>query len=153
MTVRSLIARVFQQEGLNFLLTNRIPRRQATRLMGWLSKIEQPQVRDVSIAVWRFFCDLDLSDAKKTQFKSLHDCFIRELKDGARPINPDPDTLVSPCDAIVGACGAIAGTDLLQVKGSWYPLEELLRDRELPRWLLRHAAPDRRHVPSLSCAS
>src|SRR5207344_2055105 len=47
------------------------------------------------------------------------------------PINPDPDTLVSPCDAIVGACGAIAGTDLLQVKGSWYPLEELLRDREL----------------------
>ena len=50
MTVRSLIARVFQQEGLNFLLTNRIPRRQATRLMGWLSKIEQPLVRDSSIA-------------------------------------------------------------------------------------------------------
>ena len=47
MTVRSLIARVFQQEGLNFLLTNRIPRRQATRLMGWLSKIEQPLVRDM----------------------------------------------------------------------------------------------------------
>ena len=131
MTVRSLIARVFQQEGLNFLLTNRIPRRLATRFMGWFSKIEQPLVRDISIGIWRLFCDLDLSEAKKTQFKSLHDCFIRELKDGARPIDPDPDTLVSPCDAIVGACGTIAGTDLLQVKGSWYPLEELLRDREL----------------------
>jgi phosphatidylserine decarboxylase len=131
MTVRSLIARVFQQEGLNFLLTNRIPRRQATRLVGWLSKIEQPLVRDISIRIWRLFSDLDLGDAKKTQFKSLHDCFIRELKAGARPIDPDPDTLVSPCDAIVVACGAIAGTDLLQVKGSWYELAELLRDREL----------------------
>jgi phosphatidylserine decarboxylase len=85
--------------------------------MGWLSKIEQPLVRDISIGVWRLFSDLDLSEAKKTQFKSLHDCFIRELKDGARPVDPDPSVLVSPCDAIVGACGAIAGTDLLQVKG------------------------------------
>ena len=39
----------------------------------------------------------------------MHDCFIRELKDGARPIDPDPAILVSPCDAIVGACGPIAG--------------------------------------------
>jgi phosphatidylserine decarboxylase len=131
MTVRSLIAKVFQQEHLNFLLTNRIPRRLATRLMGWLSKIEQPLVRDLSIGVWCLFSDLDLSEAKKTEFKSLHDCFVRELKDGARPIDANPRVLVSPCDAIVGASGAIAGTDLLQVKGSSYSLEELLRDRNL----------------------
>ena len=31
-----------QQEDLNFLLTNRIPRRLLTRFMGWLSRIEQP---------------------------------------------------------------------------------------------------------------
>jgi phosphatidylserine decarboxylase len=131
MTVRSLVTRVFQQEGLNFFLTNRIPRRLATRFMGWFSKIEQPLVRDLSIGVWRLFCDLDLSDAKKTRFTSMHDCFTRELEEGARPINPDPSVLASPCDAIVGACGAIAGTDLLQVKGSWYSLEDLLGDREL----------------------
>jgi phosphatidylserine decarboxylase len=99
--------------------------------VGWFSKIEQPLVRDLSIGVWRLFCDLDLSDAKKTRFKSMHDCFTRELEDGARPVDPDPGVLVSPCDAIVGACGAIAGTDLLQVKGSWYSLDELLSDREL----------------------
>jgi phosphatidylserine decarboxylase len=131
MTVRSLIAAVFQQEGLNFLLTNRIPRREATRLMGWLSKIEHPLVRDLSIGVWRIFSDLDLSEAKKTQFKSLHDCFIRELEDGARPIDGDPGVLVSPCDGIVGASGVIVGGDLLQVKGSVYSLDELLRDPEL----------------------
>lgn len=130
MTAQSLIARIFRQERLNFAVTNRIPRRLATRFMGWFSKIEQPFVRDISIATWRLFCCLDLSEAKKKNFTSLRDCFIRELKDGARPINQDPEILVSPCDAIVGASGPIVGTDLLQVKGSWYPLQDLLGDRE-----------------------
>jgi len=128
MTVRSLIAKIFEQEDLNYLLTNRIPRRLATRFMGWFSKIEQPLVRDLSIGVWRVFSDLDFEDAKKTQFKSMHDCFTRELKDGARPIESDPRVLISPCDAIVGATGAIAGTELLQIKGFSYTLEELLAD-------------------------
>jgi phosphatidylserine decarboxylase len=128
MTVRSLIDRIVQHEGLNFALTNRLPRRLVTRLMGWLSKVEQPLVRDISIGLWRLFSDLDLSEAKKQRFTSLHDCFIRELKDGARPIDSDPEVLVSPCDGIVGACGCIDGGDLMQVKGSKYPLAELLRD-------------------------
>jgi len=126
MTVRSAILRILQQEDLNFLLTNRIPRRLATRFMGWFSRIERPLVRDLSIGVWRFFSGLDLSEAKKTQFRSMHDCFIRELKDGARPIDLNPAVLVSPCDAIVGACGAIAGTALLQIKGFPYTLQDLL---------------------------
>jgi len=126
MTLRTLLAKASQQEDLNFLLTNRIPRRLATQFIGWFSKIEQPLVRDLSIGIWRAFSDLDLSEAKKSHFKSMHDCFIRELKDGARPVDPDPDVLVSPCDAIVGTCGAIAGTELLQVKGFPYALRELL---------------------------
>ena len=131
MTVRRLVARLLQQETLNFALTNRIPRRLVTRFMGWFSKLEHPVIRDLSIAVWRFFCDVDLREARKTKFTSLHDCFIRELKEGSRPLDRDPSTLVSPCDAIVGACGAISGTELMQVKGSSYNLEDLLQDREL----------------------
>jgi phosphatidylserine decarboxylase len=131
MTIRSLLARLSQQEGLNFLLTNRIPRRLVTRFIGWFSKIEQPLVRDLSIGVWRLFSGLDLSEAKKSEFKSMHDCFIRELKAGARPIDTDPAVLVSPCDAIVGASGRIAGTELLQVKGFPYTLQELFGGSEL----------------------
>jgi phosphatidylserine decarboxylase len=131
MTMRSALLDALQQEDLNFLLTNRIPRRLATRFMGWFSRIEQPLVRDLSIGIWRFFSDLDLSEAKKTQFKSMHDCFIRELRDGARPVDMDPATLVSPCDGIVGACGTIAGTALFQIKGFPYTLEDLLADSDL----------------------
>jgi len=131
MTLRSQLLSVLQQEDINFLLTNRIPRRLATQFIGWFSRIEQPFVRDLSIAVWRLFCDLDLREAKKTQFRSMHDCFVRELKDGVRPIDGRADILVSPCDAIVGACGAIVGTALYQAKGLRYSLEELLCDRDL----------------------
>ena len=128
MTVRSQLMKIAAQEDVNFLLTNRIPRRLATRFIGWFSKIEQPLVRDLSIAIWRMFSDLDLSEAKSTRFKSMHDCFIRELKDGARPVDGDPAILTSPCDAIVGASGTIAGTELLQVKGFPYTLQDLVND-------------------------
>jgi phosphatidylserine decarboxylase len=120
--------KIAAQEDVNFLLTNRIPRRLATRFIGWFSKIEQPLVRDLSIAIWRMFSDLDLSEAKKTEFRSVHDCFIRELKEGARPVDGDPAILISPCDAIVGASGTIAGTELLQVKGFPYTLQDLVSD-------------------------
>ena len=128
MTVRSQFLRVLAQEDVNFLLTNRIPRRWATQFIGWFSRIEQPLIRDLSIGVWRLFADLDLREAKKTQFRSMHDCFTRALKDGARPIDRRADILVSPCDAIVGACGTIAGTELYQAKGFPYALEDLLCD-------------------------
>src|SRR6195256_5829780 len=131
MTIRGLISILSQQEDLNFLLTNRIPRAALTRFMGWFSKIEQPQIRDLSIACWRLFSDLDLSEARKTSFKSLHDCFTRELRPGLRPVDPDRAVMVSPCDAIVGAHGRIQETELFQIKGAPYSLLDLLGDPDL----------------------
>jgi phosphatidylserine decarboxylase len=128
MKIRAAIMKVLQQERLNFVLTNRIPRRAATRFMGWFSKIEQPVVRDASLRVWRFFSDLDLSEAEAANFRSMHDCFTRRLKAGARPIDGDPRAVVSPCDAIVGAAGTVARGQVLQVKGLPYALRDLLAD-------------------------
>ncbi len=120
-----------QQEDLNFLLTNRIPRAALTRFMGWFSKIENPFVRDLSIACWRLFSDLDLNEARKTSFNSLHDCFTRELRPGLRPADTDPTIVVSPCDAIIGAFGSIADSELFQIKGAPYSLLDLLGDPAL----------------------
>jgi phosphatidylserine decarboxylase len=131
MTIRGLISILSQQEDLNFLLTNRIPRAAVTRFMGWFSKIENPLIRDLSIACWRLFSDLDLSEARKTSFKSLHDCFTRELRPGLRPSDPDPSIVVSPSDAIVGAFGRIQDTELFQIKGAPYSLLDLLGDPAL----------------------
>jgi phosphatidylserine decarboxylase len=125
-TLRALFDLLAGQEDLNFLLANRIPRRLATRFMGWFSRIEQPLVRDLSIGLWRACADLDLHEARQSRFRSLHECFIRELREGARTIDRDPAVLVSPCDAIVGALGRVEGTRAWQAKGFPYALEDLL---------------------------
>jgi phosphatidylserine decarboxylase len=133
MNAKSLIGRLTQQEDINFLFSNRIPRRLVTRFMGWWSRIERPWVCHGSIALWRLFSDLDLSEAKTTDFKSLQECFTRELKDGARPIDMRAAHLISPCDGLVGACGPIVRGTVLQAKGFPYSLTELTADAELAR--------------------
>jgi phosphatidylserine decarboxylase len=135
MTMRGMVQALWLREDVNFLLTNRIPRIAATRFMGWFSRIEQRWVRNLSIGIWRRFASLDLHEARKSEFKSLHDLFIRELKPGARPVDPSPDVMVSPCDAIVGACGRVEGTSVIQAKGFPYTLEDLLgRDDTVERY-------------------
>ena len=134
MTARSLIGRIVQHEDLNFLLTNRIPRRWLTLFVGWLSGVENRWVCAACIGLWRLFSDLDLSDAKHTRFASLRDCFTRELKAGARPIDGNPAVLTSPCDALVGACGTVTDGSVVQAKGFPYPLIDLLGDPELARY-------------------
>ena len=116
------------QEDLNFLLTNRIPRITLTRFMGWWSQIRNPWVAKASIAVWRLFTVLDLSEARQKEFASLHACFTRELVPGARPVDPDVSVLSSPCDAIIGACGEIRHGQVFQAKGFPYSLPSLLGD-------------------------
>ena len=130
-TVTGLLDKVTQQENVNFLLTNRIPRRWLTIFIGWLSKVEQPIVREISLALWKIFSDLDLTEAKQKRFRSLHDCFTRELKEGARPIDERAEAMVSPCDAIVGAHGKVSDGMLLQAKGFPYSLRDLLDDPNL----------------------
>jgi phosphatidylserine decarboxylase len=99
--------------------------------MGWISHIESPLLARGLIAGWRLFSDLDLSDARIDRFPSLHACFTRELKPGARLIDDDPRVITSPCDGIVIACGSITDGQLMQVKGSLYALGDLLLDESL----------------------
>jgi phosphatidylserine decarboxylase len=123
--MKNVLRRLILQEDLNFLLTNRVPRIALTRFMGWFSQIRQPWVARASIAVWRLFTDLDLSDAKTQKFASLHECFTRELQPGARVVDATPTTLTSPCDAIVGACGDAQGLQVFQAKGFPYTMGDL----------------------------
>jgi len=127
-----LIQRLVQQDTLNFWLSNHVPRRLLTVWMGRLSRIENPWLARLLIAGWRLFApDLDLTEARETRFRSLHECFIRELEPGSRPIHPSPGSISSPCDAMVMAAGNIQDTTLIQAKGLDYRLEELLLDPQL----------------------
>ena len=118
-----------QHERLNFLLTNRVPRRALTRFMGWLSRIESPTLTRLLIGIWRRFAeDLQLEEAETQHFGSLQECFTRRLKPGVRPVDPRDEVVVSPCDAEIGECGRVQGRTVFQAKGFPYELGELMPD-------------------------
>ena len=116
-------------ERLNFLLTNRLPRRWLTLVVGRLSRVEHPWIRGPSIWLWRLFVDdLRLYEAKKQHFRSLHDCFVRQIRPETRPICDEREVIVSPCDAVVGEFGRLDGVTAIQAKGFPYSIAELLGD-------------------------
>ncbi|MCH8478976.1 MAG: archaetidylserine decarboxylase [Wenzhouxiangella sp.] len=126
---RSIQPKLELRETLNFWLTNRLPRNLLTRFIGWFSRIKSPWLARRSIAIWRCLVDdRRLDEAEKQRFNSLHDCFVRRLKPGARPVDQRHGILVSPCDAEVGAMGRIQQGQLLQAKGLSYSLSALLAD-------------------------
>ncbi len=108
MTVRAAISRVVQQEDINFLLTNRIPRRWLTLFVGWLSKIEHPlDQRAGHRAVAPVLRRGSARCARHALTAVCTSASPAQLKEGARPIDPDPATVVSPSDGIVGASGKV----------------------------------------------
>ncbi|HEY9095596.1 MAG TPA: archaetidylserine decarboxylase [Hydrogenophaga sp.] len=125
--------RLLLQEDLNFLLTNRIPRVAATRLMGRISRLRSPWFTRLAIAVWRLFTELDLSEAVPQRYESLQQCFTRALRPGMRPVDGRPEVLCSPCDAIVGACGPVHAGQVWQAKGFPYAAAELFGDEARAR--------------------
>lgn len=131
MTWRAGLMRLLLQEDLNFLLTNRLPRRWATQMVGRIARIEHPVVARPAVALWRFFSGADLSDAAATRFGSLRDAFTRPLRPGARRFAADPAVIASPCDAIIGAHGRVTDGRAYQVKGFPYRLDELVPDAAL----------------------
>lgn len=129
-----VLSALSQQEQINFLLTNRIPRRWATQFMGWFSQAKHPWITKLSLFVWQLFAkDLDLTEAKKQDFESLHDCFIRQLKPGARTIDERDNISISPCDAIVGECGKVEDGRVYQAKGFPYDISDLIPDQNLQK--------------------
>ena len=153
MTVRGLIARLTQQEDLNFLLTNRIPRAALTRFMGWFSKIENPLVRDaldrLLAAVFRPRPVGGQEDRVQEPARLLY----ARAASGTAAGRSRPAVVASPSDGIIGAFGRIADTELFQIKGAPYSLLDLLGDPALveqpPQRPLRHAAADVEHVSPL----
>ncbi|BDG01285.1 phosphatidylserine decarboxylase [Anaeromyxobacter oryzae] len=80
---------------------------------------------------------IDLSDAviPPGGFPTLNALFTRALAPGARPIDPDPDALVSPADARLLVTAPVGGGTRLVVKGVAFDLATLVADAALARTL------------------
>lgn len=75
-------------------------------------------------------CGIDTGDYDLRAIRCFNDFFCRPLKKGRRPIDPDPESLIAPCDGLLTAVPVREDT-VLPVKQSRYSLSRLLGDEEL----------------------
>ena len=112
-----------------------MPQLYLTQLAGWFAQQKWGAVTHFVIKVFAKKYNVDMSEAKKENFsdyESFNQFFIRELKDDVRKINENPTALCLPADGRVSQIGHIDDERLLQAKGHFFSLSDLLAgDEEL----------------------
>ncbi|CAN6290978.1 unnamed protein product [Urochloa humidicola] len=139
-----------------------LPLRSMSRFWGSLMEVDIPVLmRPTIYRAWAraFHSDLQEVALPLEEYPSLQAFFIRTLKEGARPIDPDPNCLVSPVDGKVLRLGKLRGpgTMIEQVKGFSYPVSSLLgtssslqdaAEEELCREHIEQRTPENSNVKS-----
>ena len=112
-----------------------MPQLYLTQLAGWFAQQKWGAVTHFVIKAFAKKYNVDMSEAKKENFsdyESFNQFFIRELKGDARKINENPTALCLPADGRVSQIGHIDDERLLQAKGHFFSLSDLLAgDEEL----------------------
>ena len=76
-----------------------------------------------------------MTDFEQRKFRSFNDFFTRQVREGRRPVDMEPEHLIAPCDSKLTAY-PIGADSRFRIKGVDYTLEQLLRDGELTRRFL-----------------
>ena len=110
-----------------------MPQLYLTQLAGWFAQQKWGAVTHFVIKAFAKKYNVDMSEAKKENFsdyESFNQFFIRGLKDDARKINENPTALCLPADGRVSQIGHIDDERLLQAKGHFFSLSDLLASDE-----------------------
>ena len=106
-----------------------IPQHGLTRFVGMLASAK---AGGLTTAVIRWFIkqyNVNMDEAlhsEPTHFATFNEFFIRELKEGMRPISEGDDVITHPADACVSQFGPIQDGKLIQAKNHDYTALELL---------------------------
>lgn len=70
------------------------------------------------------------------EYPTLHDFFIRKLKNNTRPINQEKTAIISPVDAVIEDIGKIHPHAIIEVKGKRYSISEMLGSDEKAKYFI-----------------
>lgn len=134
------IENTYKQDSLHFLYKTELGRAISSSVFNkhLISKLYGRVVKSrQSISLIQKFIkhyDIDISEIKHPieSFRCFNDFFIRELTDTARPIDRNPEHLISPADSRLFVFD-LAEKNNLPVKGYWYSLETLIKDKKLAK--------------------
>jgi phosphatidylserine decarboxylase len=109
-----------------------LPQHALSRLVLRATRVRAPWLKNALIRGFFKLYAVDMSDAAQTDplsYGSFNEFFTRSLKPDARVIAADPRAIACPVDGTVSEAGQIDGDRLLQAKGRYYSLTELLAAR------------------------
>ena len=110
-----------------------VPQQKLSKVAGRLAASRHPYVKRAFIRGFAKAYHVSLDEYERQSlnaYESFNDFFTRELKGDARPIDTTADGIVSPADGIISQLGQIDDHKLLQAKGRYYDVGQLLADSE-----------------------
>jgi len=96
-----------------------------SRFYGWLNR-RRSSAKKIPGFIEEY--GIDMNDYEERNYLSFSDFFTRRLKPGARTVDDDPASFVSPCDSKV-LVYRIGGDQKMMIKGSEYTVDELVAGR------------------------
>jgi phosphatidylserine decarboxylase len=109
-----------------------LPQHALSRLVLRATRVRAPWFRNLLVRGFMKLYTIDMREAAQIDplsYGSFNEFFTRALKADARAVAADPRAIASPVDGTVSEAGEIDGDRLLQAKGRYYTLTELLAAR------------------------
>jgi len=107
-----------------------LPLKAMSRLWGQFNELTIPYyLRVPGFKLYAFIFGVNLDEVAEPDlhvYPNLAAFFYRTLKPGVRPLDPDPNALLSPSDGRVLQFGKVEGGNIEQVKGMTYTVDALL---------------------------
>ncbi|KTD24105.1 MULTISPECIES: archaetidylserine decarboxylase [Legionella] len=103
------------------------PKLTLTHFAGFMANVRIPSIKNALIRLFIQQYEVDMSEAREENpdaYTTFNDFFIRQLKPHCRPL-AEAD-IVSPVDGFISELGAIKKGQILQAKGRYYTVSELL---------------------------
>lgn len=114
---------------LFIILQYLLPQHGLSRIAGWLA--EGSLLKNFLIKSFARHYQVNLQEAEiedPERFENFNAFFTRALKPGARPLAGDENAIVCPADGAISEIGRIEEDRILQAKGRYYTVAELLAD-------------------------
>jgi phosphatidylserine decarboxylase len=108
-----------------------VPKRAVSGAIGWGVSLGIPaRLRGLMLSRFARVYGIDVGEAEKPldDYSGFDEFFTRRLRAGLRPIADGSGQVVSPADGTVVECGRATAGKLIQAKGDFFDLAELLGD-------------------------
>ncbi len=99
------------------------PQHGLSRCAGFLANTKITWIKNTFINLFAHHFQVDMNEAAQpalTHYETFNDFFTRALKDGARPIDNNANSIACPADGSISQVGTIDNDDIFQAKGKLY---------------------------------